>query len=131
MFAAPEPKHELMPETSPEQKADPETVTSGESGFEIAEKSLALKTEGQRESPDPQTKLVERGPHLGTKTKDDPLSYSSFWTKPRPPNPFTLIKNLFASIIDLNRPQTQQISLSTMAQPQTTNGSRELKPKQT
>jgi hypothetical protein len=33
MFAAPKPKHELTPEMLPEQKADPETVTSGESGF--------------------------------------------------------------------------------------------------
>jgi hypothetical protein len=52
MFATPELKHEPMPEMSLEQKADLETVTSGESGFESAEKSLALKTKGQRESPD-------------------------------------------------------------------------------
>jgi hypothetical protein len=52
MFAAPNPEYEPMPETSPEQKADPKTVTSEESGFESAEESLALKTEGQRESPD-------------------------------------------------------------------------------
>jgi hypothetical protein len=56
---------------SPKQKADPETVTSGESGFESAEESLAPKT-------------------------------NKLWTKPRPPNLFTLIENLFASIIDLN-----------------------------
>jgi hypothetical protein len=36
----------LTPEPSPEQKADPETVTSGESGFRSAEKSLAPKTRG-------------------------------------------------------------------------------------
>jgi hypothetical protein len=53
MFATPEPKHRLTPEMSPEQKTDPETVTSGESGFESAEESLAPETEGQRESPDP------------------------------------------------------------------------------
>jgi hypothetical protein len=45
-FATPEPEHKPMPETSPKQKADPETVTSGESGFESAQKSLALETEG-------------------------------------------------------------------------------------
>jgi hypothetical protein len=70
--------------------------------------------------------VVEGEPHLGTETKDDPLSYSSFWTELRPPNPFTLIKNLFASIINLNRPQTQQIPSNTMAQPQPTNSSKEL-----
>jgi hypothetical protein len=123
MFAA--PKLEPMPETSPKQKADPETVTSEESGFESAEESLAPKTKGWRESPDPQTKLVEEEPHLGTETNDDPLAYSSFWTKPRPPqNPYTPIKNLFASIIDLNQPQTQQIPPNTTAQP--TNGLKEL-----
>jgi hypothetical protein len=31
---------------SPEQKADPETATSGELGFESAEESSALKTKG-------------------------------------------------------------------------------------
>jgi hypothetical protein len=45
-FAAPKSEHKLMPKTSPKQKTDPETVTSGESGFESAEKSLALKTKG-------------------------------------------------------------------------------------
>jgi hypothetical protein len=44
MFAAPELKP--TPETSPKQKADPETMTSGESGFESAEESLAPETEG-------------------------------------------------------------------------------------
>jgi hypothetical protein len=46
MFAAPEPEHKQTPKMSPKQKADPETVTSGESVFESAEKSLALKTKG-------------------------------------------------------------------------------------
>jgi hypothetical protein len=58
MFATPEPEHKLTPETLPKWKADPETLTSGESGFKSAEESIALKTEGQRKSPDPQTKLV-------------------------------------------------------------------------
>jgi hypothetical protein len=70
MFTTPEPECEQMPETSPEQKADPETVTSGESGFESAEESLALKTKVRRESPDPWTGLVEGEPHLGTETEE-------------------------------------------------------------
>jgi hypothetical protein len=120
MFTTPEPKNKPTPEMSPEQKADPETVTSGESGFESAEESLTLETKERRESPDSWTELVEGEPHLGTETKEtkeDPLSYSSFWTEPRPPNPFTPIKNLFASIIDLNQPQTQpqQNSINVMA----------------
>jgi hypothetical protein len=43
-FAVPEPKHKLTLETSPEHKADPKTVTSGESGSKSAEESLALET---------------------------------------------------------------------------------------
>jgi hypothetical protein len=52
-FAALKPKHELTPETSPKQKPDPETLTSGDSDFESAKKSPALKPTEQRKSPDP------------------------------------------------------------------------------
>jgi hypothetical protein len=103
MFAAPNPEHEPTPEMSPEQKPDPETLTSGDSDFESAKESPALKPTGQRESQDPQIELVEEKPHLGTEqteTKrtwlieggpqfkfeetDKPLAESSYWTKPWP-----------------------------------------------
>jgi hypothetical protein len=39
-------KLEPTPEMSPKWEADPETVTSGKSGFKSTEKSLAPKTKG-------------------------------------------------------------------------------------
>jgi hypothetical protein len=42
---------ELTPELSPERKPNPEVVTSGESDFESAKESPALKLTGLRESP--------------------------------------------------------------------------------
>jgi hypothetical protein len=56
-----------MPETSPEQKANPETLTSGNSNFESAKESSALKLTEQRKSPDLQIELVKEKPYLGTK----------------------------------------------------------------
>jgi hypothetical protein len=90
-----------MPEMSPEQKPDPETLTSGDSDFESAKKSPALEPTGQRESPDPKIYLVAEKPHLGTEqtqtkqtklTEEGPqlefeetnelLAESSYWTEP-------------------------------------------------
>jgi hypothetical protein len=48
-FSAPGTKS--MPEPSPERKLNPEVVTSGESDFESAKGSPALKPTGLRESP--------------------------------------------------------------------------------
>jgi hypothetical protein len=42
-FAAPNPKHKPTPETLPKQKPDPKTLTSGDSDFESAKESPALK----------------------------------------------------------------------------------------
>jgi hypothetical protein len=125
----------------PKQKPDPETLTSGDCNFESAKESPALKPTGQRESPDPQIELVEGKLHLGTKrTKteqtelikgepqfefektDKPLAKSSYWTEPRPEQPYSPIKNLFTSILNLN--QSMSINTITMAQP--VNGSKEL-----
>jgi hypothetical protein len=130
-----------MPEMSPEQKPDPETLTSGNSDFESAKKSPALEPTGQRESPDPQIYLVVEKPYLGTeqtrteqtelieggpqfefKKTNEPLAKSSYWIKPRPKQPYSPIKNLFASIINLNR--STSINTITMAQP--ANGPKEL-----
>jgi hypothetical protein len=90
-----------MPETSPKQKLDPETLTSGDSDFESAKESPALEPTGQRESPDPRIELVEEKPYLEikqTKTKQTELieggpqfkfeetykllAESSYWTEP-------------------------------------------------
>jgi hypothetical protein len=140
-FAAPNPEHKPTPETSPKRKLDPETLTSGNSDFESAKESPALKPTGRRESPDPQIELVEGKPYLGieqTKTKRtklieggplfefeetyEPLAESSYWTEPRPEQLYSPIKNLIASIQNLNQPTT--LNTITMAQP--VNGSKEL-----
>jgi hypothetical protein len=138
IFAAPNPEHELMPEMSPEQEPDPETLTSGDSDFESAP---ALKPTGQRKSPDPRNSLIVEKPYLGTKqtqTKqtelieggpqfefeetDELLAKSSYWTGPQPEQPYSPIENLFASIINLN--QSTSVNTITMAQP--ANGPKEL-----
>jgi Domain of unknown function (DUF4939) len=130
-----------MPETSPERKLDPETLTSGDSDFESAKESLALKLTGQRKSPDPQidlivekpyletkqtqtkqTELIEGGPPFEFELTEELLAESSYWTKPQPDQPYSPIKNLFASIINLN--QSTSINTITMAQP--ANGPKEL-----
>jgi hypothetical protein len=101
MFAAPNPEHEQTPEMSPEQKLDPETLTSGNSDFESAKESPALKLTGQRESPDlqiylvvkksylgtkhtqtKQTELIEGGPQFEFEETDELLAESSYWTEP-------------------------------------------------
>jgi hypothetical protein len=49
-FAAPNPEHDLMPETLPEYKPDSEALTSGNSDFESAKEIPALKPIGQRKA---------------------------------------------------------------------------------
>jgi hypothetical protein len=50
-FSAPE--NESTPEMSPEQKSNPEPMTSGDSDFESAKGSPALKPTGQGENSSP------------------------------------------------------------------------------
>jgi hypothetical protein len=107
-------------------------LTSGDSNFESAKESPALKPTGQRKSPDPQIHLVTEKPYLGTKQTqteqtelieggpqfkfeetNEPLAKSSYWTEPRPEQPYSPIKNLFASIINLN--QSTSVNTITMA----------------
>jgi hypothetical protein len=58
LFKFSAPGNESTPEPSPERKSNPEVVTSGESDFESAKESPALKTTGLRESPaDERTRL--------------------------------------------------------------------------
>jgi Ty3 transposon capsid-like protein len=134
MFAALNSKHKPTPEMSPEWKPDLETLTSGNSNFESAKESPALKLTGRRESPDLRIELVEGKPHLETEQTrteqtelieggprfefeetDEPLAESSYWTKPRPKQPYSPIKKLFAFIINLN--QSTSVNTITMAQP--------------
>jgi hypothetical protein len=68
-----------MPEMSSKQKSNPEPLTSGDSDFESAKGSPALKLTGQGENSSPQMTglgesshpliedLVEGGPHYETK----------------------------------------------------------------
>jgi hypothetical protein len=51
LFKFSAPGNELTPKPSPEQKPNPEVVTSGESDFESAKGSPALEPTELRESP--------------------------------------------------------------------------------
>jgi Ty3 transposon capsid-like protein len=148
-FSAPE--YESTPEMSPEQKLNPEPLTSGDSNFESAKGSPALELTGWGENSSPQTtrlgesshppieNLVERGPHhKQTQTKQielieggpqikfeethDPLVESSYFTKPQPNPLYSPIENLFTAIQKHNQPIT--LRTITMAQP--ANGPKEL-----
>jgi hypothetical protein len=130
------------PETSPKWKLNPEPLTSGDSDFESAKWSPALKLIGWRENSSPQTtglgesshppieelveggprylpaKSTEGGPQFKTKPDFEPLAESSYWTEPQPKwPPYSPIKNLFANVLNLNR--TLSINTITMAQPVT------------
>jgi Ty3 transposon capsid-like protein len=123
-----------MPEPSPEQKPNPEVVTSGESDFKSATGGLA---------PKPTRRLIdiiEGGPQVDTerteRTKfveyleggpqndfeENPLVESSYFTEPRPDQPYSPIKNLFSAIQTFSQPLP--IQTITMAQP--TNRTKEL-----
>jgi Domain of unknown function (DUF4939) len=131
-FSAPET--ESTPEPSPEQKSNPEVVTSGESDFESAT--------GESPAPEPTRRLVdviegppqvdiewtrtefeeylEGGPQDKTE-EHNPLVESSYITEPRPNPPYSPLVNLFSAIQRHNQPVIQTL---TMAQP--VNGSKEL-----
>jgi hypothetical protein len=107
-FSAPENK--LTPEPSPEQKPNPESLTSGNSEFESATGSPAPKRtrnlintiEGgpQVETERTQTeqiKLIEGGPQDNFE-KHNPLVKSSYFTQPQPDPPYSPIKNLITAI---------------------------------
>jgi hypothetical protein len=108
-FSAPENKS--TPELSPEQKPNPEVVTSGESDFESAT--------GESPTPKPTRRLInviggppqvdteqtrtEFAEYLEGSPQDEieehnPLVESSYFTKPRPNPPYSPLKNLFSAI---------------------------------
>jgi hypothetical protein len=121
-----------MPEPSPERKPNPEVVTSGDSDFESATGSPAheptsfidaieggpqVETEWTRTE---QAKFFEGGPQ--DNFEENPLVESSYFTKPRPDQPYSPIENLVSAIRTFNQPLP--IQMITMAQP--TNGTKEL-----
>jgi Retrotransposon gag protein len=110
-------------------------MTSGESGFESAT--------GESPAPEPTRRLIDvtGGPPQvdteGTKTKfaeyleggpqdeieeHNPLVESSYFTKPRPDQPYSPIKNLVSAIQTFNQP----IPIHTLTMAQPTNGPKEL-----
>jgi hypothetical protein len=122
LFKFSAPGNKSMPEPSPKQKPNPETLTSGDSDFESATGSLA---------PEPTRKLIdmiEGGPQVETKQikffvggpqdnfeEHHPLVESSYFTEPQPDPPYSPIENLFSTIQKHNQPIT--LHTTTMAQP--------------
>jgi hypothetical protein len=107
-------------------------VTSGKSDFESATGSPAHKPtsfidaiEGgpQVETKRIQTELVkylEGGPQ--DDSEENPLVESSYFTEPRPDQPYSPIKNLFSAIRTFN----QLLPIQTITMAQLTNGTKEL-----
>jgi hypothetical protein len=132
LFKFSAPGNGSMPEPSPEQKLNPEPLTSGDFDFESATGSPAHEPtsfidtiEGgpQVETERTRTKLVEYlegGPQDNFK-EHNPLVKSSYFTEPRPDPPYSPLENLFSAIQRHNQPIIQTLA---MAQP--TNGSKEL-----
>jgi hypothetical protein len=105
------PGNKLMPKPSPEQKSNPEPLTSGDSDFESATESPApeptrrlfdiieggpqVKTERTRTE---QIELIEGGPQLDFKEEHNPLVESSYFTEPQPNPPYSPIENLVTAI---------------------------------
>jgi hypothetical protein len=121
-FSAPENK--LMPEMSPEQKPNPEPLTSGESDFESATGSPAPKQtrnlinmiEGgpQIETERTRTKQIEffEGGPQDDFEEHNPLVESSYFTKPQPDPPYSPIKNLVTAIRRYNQPITHTLTMA-------------------
>jgi Ty3 transposon capsid-like protein len=131
LFKFSAPRNDSTPEPSPEQKLNPEPLTSGDSDFESATGSPAPKPTRRfintiEGGPQVETEWTEFVEYLEGGPQDDfkehnPLVESSYFTKPRPNPPYPPLKNLFSAIQRHNQPIVQTI---TMAQP--ANGSKEL-----
>jgi hypothetical protein len=123
----------LTPEPSPEQKPNPEVVTSGDSDFESAtgespahkltsfiDVIKGLPQVGTKRTRTEQAKFFEGGPQDNLE-EHNPLVESSYFTEPQPDPPYSPLENLFSAIQRHNQPVVQTL---TMAQP--ANGSKEL-----
>jgi Ty3 transposon capsid-like protein len=127
------PGNESTPELSPEQKPNPEPLTSGDSDFESATGSPAsrltrrlidtIKGGPQVETKQTQTEQIEliEGEPQDDFEEHNPLVESSYFTEPRPDPPYSPIENLVTAIQRHNQPLTHTL---TMAQP--INGTKEL-----
>jgi Domain of unknown function (DUF4939) len=124
------PGNKSTPKPSPKQKPNPEPLTSGDSNFESATGSPAPEPtrnlidtiEGgpQVETEQTQTeqvRLIEGGPQIDFEKEEthDLLVKSSYFTEPRPDQPYSPIKIFFTNIRNFNRPLP--INTITMAQP--------------
>jgi hypothetical protein len=129
LFKFSAPGNKLTPEPSPEQKPNPETLTSGDSDFESATGSPAPELtrrlintiEGGPQVETEQIKFFGEGPQDDFE-EHHPLVKSSYSTEPRPDPPYSLIENLFSAIQKHNQPINPHTT--TMAQP--VNGTKEL-----
>jgi hypothetical protein len=122
-----------MPEPSPEQKPNPEPLTSGDSDFESATGSPApeptrtfidkieggpqVKTEQTRTE---QIEVIKGGPQINFE-EHNPLVESSYFTEPQPDPPYSPIGNLFTAIWRHNQPITHTLTMA-----QSINGTKEL-----
>jgi hypothetical protein len=119
-----------MPELSPERKPNPEPLTSGDSDFESATGSPAPEPtrnfidtiEGGPQVETKQTwtkqvELIEGGPQIDFEEEEThkQLVESSYFTEPRPNQPYSPIENLFTNIRNFDWPLP--INTITMAQP--------------
>jgi hypothetical protein len=114
LFKFSAPGNNSTPEPSPEQKPNPEPLTSGDSNFESATGSPAHEPasfidtiEGgpQVETERTRTKQVE---YLEGGPQDDfeehnPLVESSYFTEPQPDSPYSPLGNLFSAIQQHNQ----------------------------
>jgi hypothetical protein len=106
-----------MPEASPEQKPNPEPLTSGDSDFKSATGSPAPEPtrnlidtiEGgpqveTKQTQTKQVKLIKGGPQIDFKEEEthDLLVKSSYFTEPRPNQPYFPIKIFFTNIRNFN-----------------------------
>ena len=116
------------PETSDptrhsEQRSDPATSVSGESGFESAEENPCYRTRPE-ENPSTREETewpVEENPYQEIETNLDPLASSTIirgglWTELRPLN--SPIENLFSQILEFQN-QPPQTNTNIMAAPVT------------
>jgi hypothetical protein len=132
LFKFSAPGNKLTPEPSPEQKPNPEVVTSGESNFESATGSPAHE-------PTSFINAIEGGPQVKTEQirtelveyleggpqdnfEENLLVKSSYFTKPRPDQPYSPIENFFSAIWTFNQP----LPIQTITMAQTHNGKKEL-----
>jgi hypothetical protein len=132
LFKFSAPGNESTPEPSPERKPNPEPLTSGDSDFESATGSPAPKPRRRlidtiEGGPQVETERTESVEYLEGGRQDDikehnPLVESSYFTEPRPDQPYSPIENLVSAIRTFNQP----LPIQTIIMAKHTNGIKEL-----